>query len=312
MNATQQDAKIRKQALDSGQSFIVQAPAGSGKTELLIQRYLTLLAEAVQFPEEIIAITFTRKAAAEMRERILTALETADSEQPAELHRQHTWQIAKRVMEKNKNLNWQLLANPNRLRIQTIDALCASISQQVPLLSRVTPELNIVENADFYYERAVEQFFQNLEKSSPLETAVKNLLLHLANKTTQLKNLFIRLLAKREQWLPHIISYRHDPEILKAELEKSLHHIAAEKMQTLQQLFPTKILQSLTQCLSLAAEFNHQTGLNNPLTDFIGFTWTLGITSADFSKWQTLAKCLIKTDSDWRTQIDANSFSILL
>ena len=73
------DEKLREEALDPTQSFIVQAPAGSGKTGLLTLRFLVLLTQVEKVPEECLSLTFTRKAASEMRDRVLAALERAYS-----------------------------------------------------------------------------------------------------------------------------------------------------------------------------------------------------------------------------------------
>jgi ATP-dependent exoDNAse (exonuclease V) beta subunit len=82
------DDAARAAALEIGRHALLQAPAGSGKTTVLAQRFLRALS-AVAEPEEVLAITFTRKAAAEMRERVLLALEDG---LPASQADRATWQ----------------------------------------------------------------------------------------------------------------------------------------------------------------------------------------------------------------------------
>src|ERR1700734_1958164 len=106
------DSGARRRALDVSQSFIVQAPAGSGKTELLIQRYLKLLG-TVEPPGAVVAITFTRKAAGEMRSRVMEALRAArHGAEPKAEHERLTFQISRQVLDRDRQLGWDLLQNP--------------------------------------------------------------------------------------------------------------------------------------------------------------------------------------------------------
>lgn len=166
------DAPERERALDPRCSFIVQAPAGSGKTELLVQRYLRLLA-TVERPEEILAITFTRKAAAEMKRRILEALAKAPIEGMAAAD------IAP------------------RLRVQTIDALCASLTRQMPVLAKFGAQPEIVEKPEELYLESARRALA-LE---PRNGAAETLLAHLDNDVAAAVELVAGMLARRDQWL---------------------------------------------------------------------------------------------------------------
>jgi superfamily I DNA/RNA helicase len=117
--ALQFDQRARHEALDVRRSMLLQAPAGSGKTTVLTARFLALLA-AVDTPEEILAITFTRKAAAEMHHRILATLQAASAGQAIPGIEPGLLQAAR---ARDLARGWNLLQNPSRLRIQTIDAL---------------------------------------------------------------------------------------------------------------------------------------------------------------------------------------------
>ncbi|MCX7146705.1 MAG: UvrD-helicase domain-containing protein, partial [Sulfuritalea sp.] len=198
-----EDEDNRRRALELD-SFIVEAPAGAGKTELLTQRYLRLLA-VVDAPEEIIAITFTNKAAGEMRSRIAESLELARAGTlPEKPHKRITFELARAALARSGKLGWQIETQPGRLRLTTIDALCASLARQMPLLSRFGAQPAVADEAKRHYEEAARRALDHLEDRGEDRRehaeAVATALAHLDNDVTRLARLLAEMLARREQW----------------------------------------------------------------------------------------------------------------
>jgi ATP-dependent exoDNAse (exonuclease V) beta subunit len=210
------DAVERDCALDPAQSFIVQAPAGSGKTELLIQRTLLLLA-TVDAPEEIVAITFTRKAAGEMRTRVLRALDAARRvKAPEGPHEARTLELAQAVARQDYRHGWRIAENPTRLRIQTIDALCAALARQMPILSQFGAPPETMEDADELYLEAARATLGEVESRDDVAADVAHLLAHLDNDVARVEQLLAGMLRRRDHWI------RHHRRLDRAALEAAL------------------------------------------------------------------------------------------
>jgi ATP-dependent helicase/nuclease subunit A len=225
------DAAARSAALDPRRSFIVQAPAGSGKTELLTQRYLRLLA-TVEAPEQILAITFTRKAAAEMRARILQALQAAGGPPPDSAHKRSTWELARAVRATDSERKWFLTQHPARLRIQTIDALNASLARRLPVLAGTGAALEPTTDMAPLYEAAGRQLLERLGENSDVSRHLEVLILHLGNRVDRFISLLNDLLAKRDQWL-HIVMHARASKDLRATLEATLRRLVESHLQLL-------------------------------------------------------------------------------
>ena len=198
------DAADRAAALDLSQHALVMAPAGSGKTGLLVHRLLCALA-TVEAPEQVVAITFTNKAAAEIRTRVLEVLRAAQrDEATGDAHEQALRASARAVLDRDAQHDWQLLAQPARLGALTIDAFCAQLGAQLPLLSGLGGGIGVAEDARSLYLDAITRLFEELEDASvPAEDreALARVLRLAGNRLDRLVEPLSALLARREQWM---------------------------------------------------------------------------------------------------------------
>jgi len=246
-----EDRRVRQQALDATQSFIVQAPAGSGKTELLTQRYLRLLA-TVEHPEQVLAITFTRKAAAEMRNRILLALENASQPPPSSAHARQTWELASAVRKMDVMHDWHLLQHPARLRIQTIDALNSTLARRLPVISGTGAPLEPSDDPGALYDAACARLLDHVGDSTPQAQALEKLVVHLGNRLDRLVGLLRDLLGKRDQWLHQIVRARGTAD-LRQTLERTLAGVVDRHLVQLCELIPTERRERLWELARFAA-----------------------------------------------------------
>jgi ATP-dependent exoDNAse (exonuclease V) beta subunit len=219
------DRAARERALDPTRSILLEAPAGSGKTTVLTQRMLRLLA-GVDEPEEVLAITFTRKAAAEMRERVLDALRAPAAGSSEQAQRTH--ELALAVRRHAARLEWGLEQNPARLRIQTIDALNHSIASRLPVAARAGGRLRVHERPQALYRLAARRTLEDAEQSSALQADAGLLFERLDNDWSRFERLLAEMLARRAHWLPLLLRGAERP--LGEAVETALERVVGEAL----------------------------------------------------------------------------------
>jgi ATP-dependent helicase/nuclease subunit A len=201
------DDEAREHAIASNGSVLVQAPAGSGKTTLLAQRYLRLLA-LVDAPERILALTFTRRAAQEMRQRVLSALAAAVlAECPQGMNRR-TWSLAAAAKRRMTSMNCDMQLQPSRLRIETIDAFNSWLANQLPIAAGAGSALGILADARPAYEEAARHALAH-EGDDRFGLAVDRVLELDDQRWRKLVKLIAEMLPSRERWLPLLAGRLH-------------------------------------------------------------------------------------------------------
>lgn len=206
MNATTlSDAAEREAALDLNSHVLVMAPAGSGKTGLLVTRMLRALCTAEE-PEQVVAITFTNKAAAEIRARVLELIHAAASDNLGEVPASAA-AAARALVAHSAARDWNLLHQPERIRALTIDSFNSQIASQLPLLSGMGGSVRVGDDPWALYSEAVTRLFAELEEDALADEdrEAMQMVLRLANnRIDQVLPPLINLLSAREQWIGRI------------------------------------------------------------------------------------------------------------
>jgi ATP-dependent exoDNAse (exonuclease V) beta subunit len=307
------DWEERERALDGEQSWIVEAPAGSGKTGLLIQRYLKLLAhDSVEQPEQVLAITFTVKATAEIRDRVVAQLESAargDALRTDGDFERETRALAETVLRRDELLGWQLLQHPRRLNMRTIDSVCTEIARSLPVLSGSGGAQSPVLDASMLYRDAARQTLMQLGgDDAALNEALRTVLLHRDGNLADCERLIAEMLEVRDQWgelvfplgLRELDDAYLDSMVL-PRLERALEQAVCTGLIELNQSLPADILEELSR---LAGEMGHAEGYKgapSPIAIWAGVDAAPGETAEDLEHWQALIHLLTKAGGEWRS-----------
>jgi ATP-dependent helicase/nuclease subunit A len=268
------DREARLAATDPQGSILLQAPAGSGKTAVLTQRFLRLLS-VVDDPGEILAITFTRKAAAEMRGRVTRALlGTIEEADPcaAELRA-----LAAAALEQSARRGWNLAQDTGPLRIQTIDSFNYWLACQLPVAARTGGALTVTGDPAELYRRAARRTLASAESDAQLAADAGLLFERLDNSWRSVERLLSDMLEKRLHWLPHIL--RREPQALVGEVNASLAAVVGARLAAARDLLPAGLRRA---CESLPE---------------VG---ALGAGPGDLAAWQRLAHLALTREGRWR------------
>ncbi|SEC48466.1 UvrD-helicase domain-containing protein [Terriglobus roseus] len=306
------DAAEREAALDVTTSCIVEAPAGSGKTGLLIQRFLKLLA-TVDEPAQVLALTFTNKATAEMQERVLAALSsTADGTAKADSDfARLTRQLAQAVLTRDAERGWRLLQRPQRLNIRTIDSLCGEIARSLPLLSGEAGVTRPMQDARPIYARAARAVMMQFGgEDEALNEAVRTVLLHRDGDLIFCERVLAEMLGTREQWgslipLGSHLTEEHLEHVTLPRLNASLERVVCGAMEELRDAFDEEALLEIAAITEQLAYADPYKDYPHPFRECGGMPVPPGCGPDQLRYWKAIAHALLTKDG-WRASHNTN------
>ena len=190
-------------ALDPKRSIVVEACAGSGKTWLLVSRIVRLLLEGVQ-PSQILAITFTRKAAQEMQARLQLWLRDLAMLDDAAVHNYFDERgldnLSDAQLQRARNLYGQVLLAQPGITINTFHGWFMQVMQRAPLNADVMHGMTLLERATAMQEESWEELLEQMRKQPDSDQAQYMQWLFAEYGLFTTRKLLFNFLGKRAEW----------------------------------------------------------------------------------------------------------------
>jgi ATP-dependent exoDNAse (exonuclease V) beta subunit len=231
----------------------------------------------------------------------MKAIEAArDGEIPESKHEREGFDLACAALARDYEKGWNLLACPGRLKVQTIDALCAALTRQMPILSGLGRLPAITEDPTALYREAARRTIALMEKEGAEGHTLRQALRHLDNNFAALEKRLIAMLARRDQWLRHIkLKDNCSEEDLRGHLEKSLRRSIERTLKQLQAAFPEDLLKEALSCGHYAASNLAGDDIESPVR-VLAEQGEAGITYNYLPLWRGLGALLLTGKREWR------------
>jgi ATP-dependent exoDNAse (exonuclease V) beta subunit len=297
------DNEARELALEIAQSHHVEAPAGSGKTTLLVARFIKLLCR-VRHPYEILALTFTNKAAGEMKARIGGLFQKAYSGlQPVSGPEAALMETAKEALKQHEARRF-LLLSPEGLQVMTFHSFCHRLVKQAPLEAEVPPESVVLEEEqqELVLDESIQEMIGDvvsMPEGAPERRAFEARLLRLNNRLPVLVDEIRDLVKKRDLFADLVKALGAYPNLkdFEADLTRRMEGVIRD--------FLGEVSQAFTET-SIAKGWNpfwhHLKEKGAPNADLLpenlpGRAWT------DLSAWKAIAEALTTKNGKPRLQM---------
>ncbi len=202
---------IQRQAARPDVSVALRASAGSGKTKVLVDRFIRLCVEdtpARSHPRSILAVTFTRKAAVEIQERLLARAAAMVLAEGGELRRQlrdlfsdrANPEPTERELSHAAGLYEMLLEDLSGLHVGTIHSFCQLILSRFAAEAGLDPHFSVIENQDDLTDEALDQLEAEMATDESLAAVGRTVGANPSAVRAAVKEIFYEQM-RLERWL---------------------------------------------------------------------------------------------------------------